>query len=261
MRFTNPRPRRPRSAAAAADLARLKAGAWSPDLAIARAAVASAEATTRCDEHRDRTPHRRARRSTAPCCRSKIRKGEYASAGPLSQSLMLIGNIDTLHVRVDIDENDAWRMKPNAQAEGSIRGNRSLKTQLKFVRIEPYIVPKRSLTGDSNERVDTRVLQAIYAFDSADFAKANGSRVYPGPADGRVRRELASCRRLSRRRIEGFTAQPLPTRERRACAALPTRRRPPGVRRTVAAVPASFSVASLARSARRCRGRTSIRIL
>ena len=27
------------------------------------------------------------------------------------------------------------------------------------------MVPKRSLTGDSTERVDTRVLQVLYAFD------------------------------------------------------------------------------------------------
>jgi hypothetical protein len=30
------------------------------------------------------------------------------------------------------------------------------------VRFEPFIVPKQSLTGDSTERVDTRVLQVIY---------------------------------------------------------------------------------------------------
>jgi hypothetical protein len=27
------------------------------------------------------------------------------------------------------------------------------------------VLPKQSLTGDSSERVDTRVLQAIYSFD------------------------------------------------------------------------------------------------
>ena len=34
--------------------------------------------------------------------------------------------------------------------------------QLRFVRIEPLVVPKRTLSGRSTERVDTRVLQAIY---------------------------------------------------------------------------------------------------
>jgi hypothetical protein len=36
--------------------------------------------------------------------------------------------------------------------------------QLEFVRFEPYVVPKVSLTGSSTERVDTRVLEVIYRF-------------------------------------------------------------------------------------------------
>jgi len=33
---------------------------------------------------------------------------------------------------------------------------------LQFVRVEPMITAKRSLTGDNTERVDTRVLKLIY---------------------------------------------------------------------------------------------------
>jgi len=44
----------------------------------------------------------------------------------------------------------------------SPRGNGSLRIPLEFVRFEPYVIPKKSLTGDSTERVDTRVLQVIY---------------------------------------------------------------------------------------------------
>jgi RND family efflux transporter MFP subunit len=95
----------------------------------------------------------------------KIRLGEYAPAGVLSTPLMLLGNTQVLHVRVDVDENDAWRVRPDAPASAFVRGNRDLKTDLKFVRIEPYVVPKRSLTGDSTERVDTRVLQVLYSFE------------------------------------------------------------------------------------------------
>ena len=110
----------------------------------------------------------------------RVRKGEFASAGPLSTPLMLIGNIDTLHLRLDVDENDAWRLQQGARAQATVRGNSSLKTELRFVRVEPYIVPKRSLTGESSERVDTRVLQVIYAFDANEFASRNGARVYAG---------------------------------------------------------------------------------
>jgi hypothetical protein len=40
-----------------------------------------------------------------------------------------------------------------------------MSVDLAFVRVDPYVVPKRSLTGDTSERVDTRVLQVIYGFD------------------------------------------------------------------------------------------------
>jgi hypothetical protein len=53
-------------------------------------------------------------------------------------------------------------VREGAPAVGYVRGNASLKAPLAFVRFEPFVVPKRSLTGDSTERVDTRVLQIIY---------------------------------------------------------------------------------------------------
>ena len=82
---------------------------------------------------------------------------------------MLLGDVTRLHVRVDVDENDAWRVVAGARAQAFARGNRKLGTELQFVRFEPYVVPKRSLTGDSSERVDTRVLQVLYAFDRGDL--------------------------------------------------------------------------------------------
>jgi RND family efflux transporter MFP subunit len=94
----------------------------------------------------------------------KVRVGEFAPTGVLQTPLMMFGATATLHVRVDIDEHDAWRVAKDAKAEAFVRGNRDLRTELRFVRCEPYVVPKRSLTGDSTERVDTRVLQVIYAF-------------------------------------------------------------------------------------------------
>ena len=33
---------------------------------------------------------------------------------------------------------------------------------MKFVYVEPYVIPKQSLTGYNSERVDQRVLQVIY---------------------------------------------------------------------------------------------------
>ena len=53
-------------------------------------------------------------------------------------------------------------------AEASLRGDPSRKFPLRFVRVEPYVIPKKSLTGDNTERVDTRVLQVLYAIERTD---------------------------------------------------------------------------------------------
>jgi HlyD family secretion protein len=94
-----------------------------------------------------------------------IRPGEFAQAGTLDTPLLVLGNMDQLHVRVDIDENDAWRFDKTSKAVAYLRGNRDFRTDLVPAYVEPYVVPKKSLTGDSTEQVDTRVLQALYSFD------------------------------------------------------------------------------------------------
>jgi hypothetical protein len=76
-------------------------------------------------------------------------------------------------VRADVDEKDAWRVRPGARGVASVRGNAEMRYELSFIRIEPYVVPKRNLTGDSAERTDTRVLQVIYRLPES-------ARVYAG---------------------------------------------------------------------------------
>lgn len=100
----------------------------------------------------------------------KVRSGEFASAQALANPLMIVGSVTPLNVRVDVDENDAWRVRSGAPAKASLRGNPEISVALKFVRFEPLVVPKRSLTGDSTERVDTRVLQILYSFDRGEKA-------------------------------------------------------------------------------------------
>lgn len=95
----------------------------------------------------------------------KTRAGEFATAGVLETPLLLVGNVEQLHVRVDVDEDNAWRVRAGASAVAHLRGNKDIETPLQFVRFEPCVVPKRSLTGASTERVDTRVLQVIYRFE------------------------------------------------------------------------------------------------
>jgi HlyD family secretion protein len=99
----------------------------------------------------------------------KIHLGEFAPTGVLAQPLILLGGVEPMNVRVNVDENDAWRVRDNADAIGYLRGNNQIKALLRFVRFEPYVVPKVSLTGDSTERVDTRVLQVIYSFEHGNL--------------------------------------------------------------------------------------------
>jgi HlyD family secretion protein len=150
-----------------AQLGLLKAGAWAPDIAVAKSEVAQAEAQVKMAETNiDRLTMR------APIAgvilQNKVRLGQYAQCGPLSEPLMILGSITPLHVRVDVDEHDAWRVRGGALAVASPRGNGSIRIPLEFVRFEPYVIPKKSLTGDSTERVDTRVLQVIYRIRDAE---------------------------------------------------------------------------------------------
>jgi len=55
----------------------------------------------------------------------------------------------------------------------SVRGNGACRYPLRFVRFEPYVIPKKNLTNDASERVDTRILEAIFALNT-------NSRVWAG---------------------------------------------------------------------------------
>lgn len=149
---------------AQATLSLLRAGAWKPDVEIAKGDVEYARAQVQATQTElDRLTVRAPVDGQVLQINSRV--GEFAQTGPLATPIMLFGNVDTLYVRVEVDENEAWRVRDGAPAVAFVRGNREFSTPLKFVRIEPYVVPKKSLTGDSSERVDTRVLEVIYSFE------------------------------------------------------------------------------------------------
>jgi multidrug efflux pump subunit AcrA (membrane-fusion protein) len=100
----------------------------------------------------------------------EVRKGEFAPSS--NAALIQLGLTNPLHVRVEIDEEDAQRVTAGASAEGSLRGDARKKFPLRFIRLEPLARPKQNLAGGA-ERVDTRVIQAVYALD----ASANGLAV------------------------------------------------------------------------------------
>lgn len=104
--------------------------------------------------------------ATATVLQVNTRVGQYATAGPgqgNQDPLMVLGQTNPLHVRIDVDENEIERLEPGGAAIISPRGNAGRRVRAAFVRTEPLVRPKRSLTNSTQERVDIRVLQIIYA--------------------------------------------------------------------------------------------------
>ncbi|MCE2929805.1 MAG: HlyD family secretion protein [Vampirovibrionales bacterium] len=108
-----------------------------------------------------------------------IRVGETVQlmqmSGKSSEPAILMGNVNALQVRVDIDEVLAPQVQAGMHAKAFIKGNSKLSFPLNFERIEPFMVPKVSLTGGTAERNDVRVLQVIYR-----FTPPAGFSIYPG---------------------------------------------------------------------------------
>lgn len=148
---------------AQADLELLQAGAWQYDRDVARALVTKHEATlarTRIDL--DRLVVRALVHGRV--LQVNVRPGEFVGTPP-NQPLVVLGDIAKLRVRVDIDEYDIPRFREGLSATAVPRGSLQQRYPLTFVRVEPFVIPKKSLTGDTTERVDTRVLQVIYEAD------------------------------------------------------------------------------------------------
>ena len=126
-------------------------------LAFAQAQLASSE--VQLDLHIIRAPRE------GTILQVNVRAGEYAGVNQNADPVILLGQVSRFQLRADVDEDNASRVRANCQAVAFIKGRRDHPIPLGFVRIEPYIVPKKSLTGESSERVDTRVLQIIFRFD------------------------------------------------------------------------------------------------
>lgn len=148
--------------AAEASLALLRAGSWEPDRLIAAARIAEVEAQialTRTEIERClvRAP------VSGEVLQVNVRPGEFVATPPATP-LVVLGAEGSPNIRVDINEYDIPRFSPGAGAVAIVRGGHT-RIPLQFVRIEPYVVPKQDLSGSNTERVDTRVLKAVYRVD------------------------------------------------------------------------------------------------
>lgn len=160
---------------ARADLEMTRAGTWQYETEIAQTSLGEAEARLQ------QTQIEIERLSICALVAGEVlqvnvRPGEFVSTPPTT-ALIVLGDVQQLHVRVDVDEHDIPRFEPTAAARATLKGQPDRSFGLRFVRVEPYVVPKRSLTGENTERVDTRVLHVIYAVDNSPLRLFVGQQV------------------------------------------------------------------------------------
>jgi multidrug efflux pump subunit AcrA (membrane-fusion protein) len=107
-----------------------------------------------------------------------VHPGEYAQGAtqPNGQPWILMGDTSTLNVRVEIDEENLPKIKPTSIAESYRRGDTTTPLPLTFVRFEPFVRPKQNI-GNTGQRVDTRVLQIIYALPKVDVPLFSGQQL------------------------------------------------------------------------------------
>ncbi len=166
-------------AAAEAELARLQAGAWEQELAVARARVTQHQAAIeavqiRIDRMTVRAP------ITGTIIKRNIEKGEFVAPGS-SRPPFILANLDQLHVRAQVDEEDTPLLREGAEAIAQVRGPIPAQVPLRMLRIEPLAQPKTQITGQSGELIDTRVVEVIFAVDMARIP-AEIARLFPGQA-------------------------------------------------------------------------------
>jgi multidrug resistance efflux pump len=160
---------------ARAELAQVQAGAWVYDIRKAEADLQTMrsrirEIQVKLNQSVVRSP------IDGQVLQVNIRPGEFAGLRETTP-LMLLGNTDTLQVRVDVDEVNASRVRPGMAGTATLKGEPKAKFPLRFVRVEPYMVPKKNLSGSNLERVDVRVLQLIYEFSPPQYPVYVGQQV------------------------------------------------------------------------------------
>lgn len=152
---------------ARADLARMRAGGWKPDLAVAQAQLGQRRAEVEALRVlKDRLIVRAPR--DGQVLRRSIEPGENASTDS-SRPAMILGDLTRLHIRAQVDEEDIALVTgangdplPARNAVARTRGSVVRDVPLRLLRVEPYARPKLDLTGSNIERVDTRVIDVLF---------------------------------------------------------------------------------------------------
>lgn len=104
-----------------------------------------------------------------------VEPGEYVATGQMDEPALVVGDLTTLHVRAQIDEEDTPRLREGAKAVARVRGEYDVQVPLEMLRIEPLAQPKTQATGDTGELIDTRVVEVIFRVTGTPAVP-----IYPG---------------------------------------------------------------------------------
>lgn len=96
-----------------------------------------------------------------------VSPGEFAAAGS-AESTITLGATGAMQVRAEVAEADLPLLRDGAEAWAIARGAQEDRIRLAFVRREPLLRPKATLSGSGTERIDTRVMDVL--FEVADPA-------------------------------------------------------------------------------------------
>lgn len=155
-------------AQAKAELEKVKVGSWKFDLDLAEISVEQAKANliyiqAEIDQTIVRSP------IDGEVLQVNIHPGEMPPTDTTKNPLMILGNVNELNLRVEIDQFDAPYFQSNQPAVAYLQGNANIKVELRFVRIEPLLIAKQTFTNDISEKIDTKVLPVIYKFTRGDL--------------------------------------------------------------------------------------------
>lgn len=143
---------------------KIKSGAWQPELKIAQHEVEQLKAAVDAIELEiGRTYVKSPLNGTV--LKINIHEGELLDP---NKTAMILGDIDELYLRVSIDQFNIMKFHPDDPAVAFRQGDNSNALPLKFIHIDPIMVPKKYLTNDVNEKVDTQVFEIIYSIAKKD---------------------------------------------------------------------------------------------
>lgn len=128
------------------------------DLIVARAAVSEAEERLRTAES-DLSACTVTAREDGTILSIGIREGE--TAGPSATVLTLAAGTEAV-LRVYVNEVDAAHIDPAQAGRAVLRGEAERDLTLSFLAMEPEVRPNRELSGRSDDRIDTRVVEFLY---------------------------------------------------------------------------------------------------